>query len=154
MVAAAISQSDLKASTLILRETTLMPDIRGFGPLMALLFSPTMELKRDKGKYRYTSILTGLGYDPEKKRPIYDEHDMIMHLDVVITTEDIEKVHSQLGQKLIENKFSHNRYFIRIFRSINCVTALIHCFILAKARSYRIMLVKPTRTRSRSKLKS
>lgn len=111
MVAAAICQSDLNASTLILRETTLMPDIRGFGPLMALLFAPTMELKRDKGKCRYTSILTGLGYDPVKKQPIYDEHDMIMHLDVIITTEDIEKVHSKLlsikniGQKKIELKF-------------------------------------------------
>lgn len=92
MVAAAISQSDVKSSHLILRETTLMPDIRGFGPLMTLLFCPTMELKRDKTKCRFASILSGLGYDPIKRQPIFDEHDTIMHLDVVITTEDIEKV--------------------------------------------------------------
>lgn len=92
IVGASVTQSSEGAGQLTLRETTLMPDIRGFGPLMALLFCPMMQMKRDQFNSRYVSILTGLGYDDVKKRPLFGEHDVVLNLDVVITAQDLENV--------------------------------------------------------------
>lgn len=69
-----------------------MPNIRGFGPLMALIFCPTMQVKTDKYQSHYTALRTGLGYDHVKKRPIFLEHDIHFKLDVEITQYDIELV--------------------------------------------------------------
>lgn len=91
MVAASVCDTSNK-NNLSVRQTTLMPNIRGFGPLMALIFCPTMEIKRDKSKSRYIAIRTGLGYDEVKQRPIFEEHDIVFNLDVEIFLEDIEEV--------------------------------------------------------------
>lgn len=88
VVAAAISKNDSNSGNLIIRETTLLPPIRGIGPLIALMFCPTMELKRDETKTRYISFISGLGYNKKDKRPIFEEHDSIFHLDVELTHED------------------------------------------------------------------
>lgn len=42
-----------------IHETTLLPSIRGFGPLMAAIFCKQLDLKRDISKTRYISLLTG-----------------------------------------------------------------------------------------------
>lgn len=76
------------------RETTLMPNIRGFGALMALIFCPYMEPLRDKIHSRYISILTGLGMDPKTRKSLFEEHDSIFYLDVDITQEDLKLVSS------------------------------------------------------------
>lgn len=77
---------------LSLRNTTLMPNIRGFGALSALIFCPTMQIKTNETQTNYTALRTGLGYDNVKKRPVFPEHDMQFHLDVEITQHDIEMV--------------------------------------------------------------
>lgn len=69
-----------------------MPNIRGFGPLMALIFCPTMQVKCNKEKTHYTAIRTGLGYNNEKNRPVFEEHDIVFDLDVEITRHDFELV--------------------------------------------------------------
>lgn len=69
-----------------------MPNQPGFGALMAIIFCPYMEFKLDAEKTRYVSILCGLGYNEEAKRPIYEEHDMCFNLDAEISTDDIETV--------------------------------------------------------------
>jgi hypothetical protein len=69
-----------------------MPNIHGFAPLMALIFCPMMECRRDATKSRYTTIMTGLGSHPETKQPLFPEHDMVFDLDVDINNEDLEKV--------------------------------------------------------------
>lgn len=89
MVAATIIGT---GSNLLARQTTLLPNIRGFGPLMALIFCPQMEVTRDKTKNRYVSILTGLGWDDNKQHPVFEEHDMVFDLDVEITREDFDLV--------------------------------------------------------------
>ena len=91
LVAAAVTISGPR-NKLTARQTTLMPNIRGFGPLMALIFCPVMELKRDSAKSRYVSMKTGLGLDSSKRRPLFEDHDMTFNLDVEITKEDIEIV--------------------------------------------------------------
>lgn len=92
MVAATVSQSDGNRSMLVARETTLMPNIQGFGPLMALLFCPTMEVRRDKTRARNVSIITGLGYDTNRKIPLYEEHDSVFQLDVELNDDDFTMV--------------------------------------------------------------
>lgn len=92
MVAAAINTRDSSSGSLTIRETTLLPNIRGIGPLIALLFCPTMELKRDETKARYISFVSGLGYNNKEKHPIFEEHDSNFHLDVELTGEDFAVV--------------------------------------------------------------
>ncbi|KAG4067051.1 hypothetical protein HA402_000042 [Bradysia odoriphaga] len=91
VVAASVTQSQRKTE-LTVRETSLMPSIPGFGPLMALLFSPYCEFFRDNCKSRYVGILCGLGEHPSTKQPIYGEHDAVFNLDVEIDSEDIETI--------------------------------------------------------------
>lgn len=89
LVATNITESSTNGN-LTVRETTIMPNIPGFAPLMALLFCPTMEINRDPTKSRYSSILTGLGFDPATNKSLYEEHDMIFCLDAEITQSDLE----------------------------------------------------------------
>lgn len=89
LVATTITESSINGQ-LTVRETTVMPSIHGFAPLMALLFCPTMEINRDSSKSRYASILTGLGFDPITNNSLYEEHDMIFCLDTEITQSDLE----------------------------------------------------------------
>lgn len=91
MVAASVTQKP-SSSELMARHTTLMPCIRGFGAMMALIFSPTMEIKRDTHKSRYTSLITGLGYDESRHMPYFEEHDIKFDLDVEFSEEDIADV--------------------------------------------------------------
>lgn len=89
LVATHITESQSNGN-LTVRETTIMPNIHGFAPLMALLFCPTMEINRDSTKSRYASILTGLGFDPITNNSLYEEHDMIFALDTEISQSDLE----------------------------------------------------------------
>lgn len=76
----------------IARHTTMMPHIRGFGPLMAAIFCPQMELARDKSNTHYVSMITGLGYNENAGRPMFAENDMTFDLDTGISVKDFEKV--------------------------------------------------------------
>lgn len=69
-----------------------MPNIPGFGPLMALLFSPYCEFFRDRYKSRYVAILCGLGQHPVTNESMYSEHDVRLNLDADIGVEDIQNV--------------------------------------------------------------
>lgn len=91
VVAANVTETQSKTE-LCARETTIMPNIPGFGPLMALIFSPHCEFFRDKYKSRYVSIICGLGQHPKNKYPLYAEHDSVFNLDCEIDVDDIEKV--------------------------------------------------------------
>lgn len=91
VVAAHMSQKGVEDKAYVLHETTLLPNIRGFGTLVAMIFSPRMHLKRDNGKTRFTSVLTGLGYTKEKG-PIFPQHDNIFYLDFALGVEDLNLV--------------------------------------------------------------
>lgn len=89
LVATNITESKSNGN-LTARETTIMPNIHGFAPLMALLFCPSMEINRDSTKSRYSSILTGLGFDKTTNNSLYEEHDMVFCLDTEISQSDLE----------------------------------------------------------------
>lgn len=69
-----------------------MPNVRGFGPLIAMLFAPIIELKRDHTNSRYTSIISGLGFDASKDHAIFEEHDCLFDLDAEFTQTDFDQV--------------------------------------------------------------
>lgn len=69
-----------------------MPNIPGFGAIIAMIFSPCIDLKRNKDGTRYTSVLSGLGSYRQMQRPIFEEHDTTFDLDVVIDYQDIQDV--------------------------------------------------------------
>ncbi|KAM8704174.1 hypothetical protein ACLKA7_008726 [Drosophila subpalustris] len=74
---------------LVARGTTLMPNIHGFGALMTMLFCPTMQIKCNKEQTKYVCLLAGLGFNPETMEPYFEEHDMVVNLDVSILKDDI-----------------------------------------------------------------
>lgn len=91
VVAAAVSTS---AKGLTLRNTTVMPLIHGFAPIMAALFAPQVEVHRNATKTLYTSIISGLGYD-KKGNKIFSrlpEHDVSINIDVQMDSSDMEKL--------------------------------------------------------------
>lgn len=73
------------------RETTLMPNIRLFGPFMAAIFAPKMKLQRDKLKTHYITMLTGLGCD-DKGVCLSMETNMKFDLDAELKNSDLETV--------------------------------------------------------------
>lgn len=93
LVAVSVCQKiESTTEKIVARQTTMMPHIRGFGPLMAAIFCPQMELARDKSNSHYVSMITGLGYDKNAGRPMFAENDMTFELDTEITVKDLEKV--------------------------------------------------------------
>lgn len=95
MVAANVNQSSSIDGGIVINETTLLPDIPGFGPLMAMIFASKIDLKLDDTKSRYVSVLTGLGLS-ELGQPMFPEHDAMFHLDFVLDNEDISNVSMKL----------------------------------------------------------
>lgn len=75
-----------------IQETTQLPSIRGFGALMAIIFCPSLDLKRDKWKSRYISARTGLGFNEKKGCPYFVEHDTVIPLDFELDEKDLEHV--------------------------------------------------------------
>lgn len=103
LVAATVCYTESNKNIINLRSTTQMPNIRGFGPLMALIFCPTMQVKCNEERTHYTAIRAGLGYDHKKKRAIFEEHDIVFNLDVEITQHDIMLVRTKtITIKLID----------------------------------------------------
>ncbi|KAH8307656.1 hypothetical protein KR044_007309 [Drosophila immigrans] len=87
VVAASVAQTE--NDTLTARGNTLMPNIHGFSALMAMLFCPTMQMKCNKERTKYVSVLAGLGFNPKTMQSHFEEHDMIINLDVAILKDDI-----------------------------------------------------------------
>ncbi|XP_028166135.1 probable ATP-dependent RNA helicase spindle-E [Ostrinia furnacalis] len=87
VVAADVGQNQAQ-SKLTLRHTTLMPNIPGLPGIMALLFCPVAELRRDPDGTRYVSALCGLGSNADA-RPYFPEHDLLVNIDADLSVEDI-----------------------------------------------------------------
>lgn len=92
MVAANICQRGVENASLLAYETTLLPNIRGFGPLVAMIFCPMADLKRDSMKSRYVSLLTGLGPSGRRGTPLFPERDAVFQLDFELKNNDIQSV--------------------------------------------------------------
>lgn len=77
---------------ILLRDTTLMPDIPGLPALITMLFTPVMELRTDKERTCYTGALCGLGWNSRTQKAIFPEHDIELVFDVQFDVEDIIEI--------------------------------------------------------------
>lgn len=90
LVGVSANQND-EHSSITVRQTTLMPNIRGFAPLMAAIFAPKMKLLRNDRKYNYIRMITGLGCD-KNNVCLSQNTTMTFDLDVELKNTDIETV--------------------------------------------------------------
>lgn len=89
-VAVSTHQHD-EGSTVTVRNTTLMPNIRLFAPLMAAIFAPKMKLRRNKENTKYIAMLTGLGCDG-RGVCLSSQTNIKFDLDVELTNNDVDTV--------------------------------------------------------------
>ncbi|XP_014646069.1 PREDICTED: putative ATP-dependent RNA helicase TDRD9 isoform X2 [Ceratotherium simum simum] len=92
MLVAASLSVNATGSTILLRETSLMPHIPGLPALISMLFAPVMELRVDRDGKCYTGVLCGLGWNPSTGAPILPEHDIELAFDVQFSVEDIVEI--------------------------------------------------------------
>ncbi|KAM6170841.1 ATP-dependent RNA helicase TDRD9 isoform 1-T1 [Erethizon dorsatum] len=92
MLVAASLSVNATGSTMLLRETSLMPPIPGLPALLSMLFAPVMELRLDEEGKCYTGVLCGLGWNPATAAPILPEHDMELAFDVQFGVEDVIEI--------------------------------------------------------------
>ncbi|XP_038584819.1 ATP-dependent RNA helicase TDRD9 isoform X1 [Micropterus salmoides] len=79
---------------ILLRDTTLMPDIPGLPALITMLFTPIMELRTDEERTCYTGALCGLGWNSRTQEGILPEHDIELAFDVKFDIEDITEINA------------------------------------------------------------
>nr|XP_016846157.1 PREDICTED: putative ATP-dependent RNA helicase TDRD9 isoform X2 [Anolis carolinensis] len=91
LVASSVS-INATGTTMLLRETSLMPHIPGLPALLAMLFAPVIELRIDEKQTRYTGVLCGLGWNRSLGTPVFQDHDMELTFDVEIDTEDMTQI--------------------------------------------------------------
>ena len=72
------------ATSVIARETTLMPNINGLIYILTLMFAPYVELRTDELKRSIIGALCGLGFD-NAADPYFPEHDISLAFDTLIT---------------------------------------------------------------------
>ncbi|XP_075982903.1 tudor domain containing 9 protein spindle E [Anticarsia gemmatalis] len=87
LVAAYVGSSETR-SQLTLRHTTMMPNIPGLPAIIALLFCPAAELRRNSTGSRYVSALCGLG-STDTGVPHFPEHDLLVDIDADLSVDDI-----------------------------------------------------------------
>ncbi|KAJ8411736.1 hypothetical protein AAFF_G00153740 [Aldrovandia affinis] len=96
LVAGCVSIS-ASGSQILLRETTLMPNIHGLPALLCMLFTPVMELRTNEERTCFTGALCGLGWNPLTKEGNLPEHDMELAFDVKFDVEDITEINALRG---------------------------------------------------------
>uniref|UniRef100_A0A8C4ZD94 RNA helicase n=1 Tax=Gadus morhua TaxID=8049 RepID=A0A8C4ZD94_GADMO len=82
------------SANILLRDTTLMPDIPGLPALITMLFTPVMELRTNAERTRYTGALCGLGWNSNTLAPVLPERDMEMAFDCFFDVEDITETNA------------------------------------------------------------
>lgn len=79
-------------SSMIARDTTIMPLLPGLPAIVTLLFTPVAEFRVDRKKTRYIGAICGLGIDPHTEHPALPDNDIELPFDVKIDLEDIYKI--------------------------------------------------------------
>ncbi|NXV76589.1 TDRD9 helicase, partial [Atlantisia rogersi] len=91
LVAAALS-ANATGTTVILKETSLMPPVPGLLALLSMLFAPAIELRVDESQKGFTGVLCGLGWSQTGGAPLFPENDMELAFDVHFGMEDITEI--------------------------------------------------------------
>ena len=78
--------------TLLARNSTLLPHLKGLPELLVLLFAPSVELRTDQHRCHYTGCIAGLGYDPNTSQSLFPDHDLDMVFSANIDQDDMNRV--------------------------------------------------------------
>nr|CAB3266885.1 putative ATP-dependent RNA helicase TDRD9 [Phallusia mammillata] len=78
-------------STMLARNTTIMPPIKGLLPLLCLIFAPVVEFRVDANFTRYTGAICGLGSMTNRNGcfSILPDHDIEVMFDFNLSLQDI-----------------------------------------------------------------
>lgn len=120
-----IAQSTTRTNkdSLMLRNTTFLPNIPGLAALLALIFAPRVELRCNSRRTYYTGALCGLGpINNCTNRAVFPDHDMEIQFDVEITMNDIKEVYYFY-------KF-RNTYRVIAYIALSCSFSTIHQSLL------------------------
>ncbi|XP_021341941.1 putative ATP-dependent RNA helicase TDRD9 [Mizuhopecten yessoensis] len=79
-------------STMMARDTTVMPLIPGLPSIISLLFAPITEFRTDPGLTRLTGAICGLGPALTMEYSCFPDHDIEVIFDTKIDLEDIYKI--------------------------------------------------------------
>lgn len=110
LVAALATKTD-DESCITVRQTTLMPNINVFAPLMAAIFAPRISLIRNKFNTAYCKITAGLGCDDDGK-VISPNSDLTFYLDAEITNNDLIEVSKRIELLIfVQNVNNSNEIF-------------------------------------------
>ncbi|XP_061700234.1 ATP-dependent RNA helicase TDRD9 isoform X2 [Syngnathoides biaculeatus] len=82
------------SGNIVLKDTSIMPDIPGLPAIVSMLFTPIMELRTNEEKTYFTGALCGLGWNNETKKGILPEHDIEIAFDVKFDVEDITEINA------------------------------------------------------------
>ncbi|XP_034157962.2 ATP-dependent RNA helicase TDRD9 isoform X1 [Pangasianodon hypophthalmus] len=93
LVAGSVSLSASGVS-ILLKETTLMPQIHGLPAIITMLFTPIMELRTDEERTCFTGALCGLGSNSDSHEAVLPEHDIEMAFDVKFDVDDIAEINA------------------------------------------------------------
>ena len=89
-------------STMIVRNTTILPCVKGLMQLICVLFSPVVEFRTNEEQTRLTGAICGLGAHktPRGIFSVLPDHDIELHFDTEFTLEDIIEIN---GIRMIIN---------------------------------------------------
>ncbi|KAM9341283.1 ATP-dependent RNA helicase TDRD9 [Symphorus nematophorus] len=79
---------------ILLKDTSIMPDIPGLPALVTMLFTPIMELRTNEERTCYTGALCGLGWNSQTQKGILPEHDIELAFDIKFDVEDIIEINA------------------------------------------------------------
>ncbi|KAM9354857.1 ATP-dependent RNA helicase TDRD9 [Pholidichthys leucotaenia] len=94
MLVAGTVSVDATGTRILLRDTTLMPDIPGLPALVTMLFTPIMELRTDEERTSYTGAICGLGCNSQTQEAFLPEHDIELAFDVKFDVDDITEINA------------------------------------------------------------
>ncbi|KAM4542411.1 ATP-dependent RNA helicase TDRD9 [Odontesthes bonariensis] len=94
MLVAGIVSVNSTGTRLLLRDTSIMPDIPGLPALVNMLFTPIMELRTNEEGTSYTGALCGLGCNSQTQEALLPEHDTELAFDVKFDVEDITEINA------------------------------------------------------------
>lgn len=76
----------------VLHDTTIIPDIPGIAVLLAMMFAPNVIFRRNANRTMYECVQFGLGGDPVTNKPIFQEHDCVLPVNIELDKTDFTDV--------------------------------------------------------------
>ncbi|KAM7403060.1 hypothetical protein PAMA_003810 [Pampus argenteus] len=94
MLVAGTVSVNTAGTQILLRDTSLMPDIPGLPALVTMLFTPIMELRTNEERTCYTGALCGLGWNSQTQEDILPDRNIELAFDVKFDVEDITEINA------------------------------------------------------------